>query len=46
MAPTVEASVDGQQHFGERGEVAIVGRKSPGQFPDSLDRGELRTVGR
>jgi len=45
-APAVEAGVDGFEHFGKRCEVAVVRRQAPGQFPNSLDRGQLRAVGR
>lgn len=44
--PAVEAGIDGQQHFGECREVTIVRREAPGQFPDSLDWGELWAVRR
>ena len=34
------------QHYERAREVTIVDRKAPSQLPNSLNRGELRTVGR
>ena len=45
-AAVIEAGVDGFEHFGKRCEVAVVRRQATGQFPNSLDRGELRAVWR
>src|ERR1035438_5608182 len=45
-APAIEASADGFQHFGQRGEVAVVSSKAPSQLPHPLYRSQLRAVGR
>jgi len=39
--PAIEASADGFEHFGQRGEVAIVSSKAPSQLPHLLHRGQL-----
>jgi hypothetical protein len=46
LAPAIEASADGFQHFGQRGEVAVVSSKTASQLPHPFDRSELRAVGR
>src|SRR5271154_3058343 len=46
LAPAIESSADGFQHIGQRGEVAVVSSKAPSQLPHSLDRSQLRAVGR
>ena len=46
FAPAVEAGADGFQHVGQRGEVAVVSSNAPSQLPNSLDRSQLRAVGR
>ena len=45
-APAIEAGVDGVEYVGKRCEVAVVRCQAPGQFPNPLDRGQLRTVWR
>src|SRR5579859_4725134 len=46
LSPPVEASADGLQHFGQRGEVAVVSCKAPSQLPHPFYRSQLRAVGR
>ena len=46
LAPAIEASVDGFQYVGKCCEVAIVSCQAPGELPHSLDRSQLRAVGR
>ena len=42
--PAIEAGIDGFEHVGKRGEVVVVGREAPCQFPYALDRRKLRAV--
>src|ERR1700730_12193418 len=46
LSPVIEANADGLQHFGQRGEVAVVSTKAPSQLPDPLDGNQLRAVWR
>ncbi len=46
LAPSIEASADGFEHFGQRGEVAVVSSETPSQLPDALYWSQLRAVGR
>lgn len=41
-----ETGLDGLEHFDERGKVTVVHCQAPGQFPDTLDSRQLRTIGR
>ena len=46
FSPSVEADVDGDKHFAQGGEEAVVRGHASGQFPNPLDGSQLRTVWR
>jgi hypothetical protein len=46
LLPVFELPFGGFDYFFQRGEITIVEAKPPRQFPDPLDRIQIRAIGR